>query len=260
MQADEANRLSTEFESATPQDVLEWALGSFGRRIALSAGGGIEGMVLSDMAHRIDPSCRVFTLDTGRLPQETYDLFDKVRARYGIEVEYLFPGAADVEEMIDRHGANLMYESVDLRVLCCNVRKVRPLNRYLATLDGWVTGLRRSQWKTREAIRKVEVDDAHGGIVKVNPLAYWSKQQVWDYAKENDVPHHALLDEGYTSIGCDPCTRAVEPGEDDRAGRWWWEKDTQKECGMHCSVQVILGENKSGQDSMPPEVRPVGRT
>jgi phosphoadenosine phosphosulfate reductase len=136
-------------------------------------------------------------------------------------------------------GPNLMYRSVDDRVRCCEIRKVEPLKRKLATLDAWVSGLRRDQWKTRKNVAKVELDRDHGGIVKLNPLADWSAEDVWDYVRKNDVPYHELFDHGYTSIGCAPCTRPVQPGEDERAGRWWWEQDTDKECGIHCSVQLL---------------------
>jgi len=247
----EAQELSALYDQEPATEVLSWALDRFHPHMAVSAGGGAEGMAIVDMAWRINPGVRVFTLDTGRMPQETYDLFDAVRERYGIEVEVIFPHHEEVEEMVRGYGVNLMYKSVDLRLRCCDVRKVLPMNRYLANMDGWVAGLRRSQWKTRERVHKVEVDPAHGGIVKVNPLADWTKEQVWSYIHENDVPYHSLLDQGYTSIGCAPCTRPVEAGEDDRAGRWWWETDTEKECGIHCSVQVILGEGKPGQDAKP---------
>lgn len=248
----EAAELSALYDQEPAQEVLSWALDRFHPGCAVSAGGGAEGMVIVDMAWRINPSVRVFTLDTGRMPQETYDLFDRVRDRYDIDVEVIFPHSDDVERVVKEHGVNLMYKSVEMRLLCCNVRKVLPMDRYLLGLDAWIAGLRRSQWKTRERVHKIEVDPAHGGMVKVSPLADWTKEQVWDYIHANDVPYHSLLDQGFTSIGCAPCTRKVSAGEDDRAGRWWWETGTEKECGIHCSVQVILGENKPGQDSMIP--------
>jgi thioredoxin-dependent adenylylsulfate APS reductase len=255
LDAAEAEELRSLYDQEPAQEVLSWALDRFHPHCAISAGGGAEGMAIVDMAWRIDPAVRVFTLDTGRLPQETYDLFDRLRDRYGIEVEILFPDAADVEAMVRQSGVNLMYRSVDERLRCCDVRKVRPMERFLGGLDAWITGLRRSQWKTRERVHKIEVDEAHDGVVKVNPLADWTKREVWDYIHANDVPYHSLLDQGWTSIGCAPCTRRIEPGEDDRAGRWWWETDTEKECGLHCSVQVILGEGKAGQDTkLPPTV------
>jgi phosphoadenosine phosphosulfate reductase len=185
------------------------------------------------MMWRIDKNCRVFTLDTGRLNQETYELIDQVRGRYKVDVEVMFPDSAAVEKMVREKGINLFYHSIENRKLCCNLRKVEPLNRILKTLDGWITGLRRTQAVTRGDLKKVEIDLGHGGIVKLNPLADWTTQQTFDYLKANDVPKNRLHDLGYPSIGCEPCTRAVKPGEDERAGRWWWENPEQKECGLH---------------------------
>jgi thioredoxin-dependent adenylylsulfate APS reductase len=227
------------FEHASAEELLTWALGTFHPRMAISAAGGVDGMAIVDMAWRIDQRVRVFTLDTGRLPPETYALFEQVRDKYGIDVEFEFPERADVETLVRRNGPNLMYRSLDLRLACCEIRKVQPLKRKLATLDAWVAGLRREQWKSRRNVAKVELDRDHGGIVKINPLADWSLDDVWDYVRKNDVPYHELFDHGYTSIGCAPCTRAVMPGEHERAGRWWWEQDTDKECGIHCSVGLL---------------------
>ena len=227
------------FEHASAQELLAWALERFHPRMAISAAGGVDGMVLVDMAWRIDPSIRVFTLDTGRLPPETYALFDEVRERYRIEVEWAFPERGDVERLMKENGPNLMYQGVDLRLACCEIRKVDPLKRKLATLDAWIAGLRREQWKSRRNITKIELDRDHGGIVKLNPLADWTLEQVWAYIREHEVPYHELFDHGYTSIGCAPCTRPVLPGEHERAGRWWWESEADKECGIHCSVQLL---------------------
>ncbi len=227
------------FEHATAEELLAWALDRFHPRMAISAAGGLDGMVLIDMASRIQPGVRVFTLDTGRLPAETFALFEEVRERYGIQVEFEFPDRLEVERLVKQDGPNLMYKSVDLRVACCEVRKVGPLKRKLATLDAWVAGLRREQWRTRKNIAKVELDRDHGGIVKVNPLADWTLDRVWAYVREHEVPYHELFDQGYASIGCEPCTRAVLPGEPERAGRWWWEGETDKECGIHCSVGLL---------------------
>jgi len=252
----EAGELSVLYESETPQDLLAWALERFHPGIALSIGGAAEGMVILDMAWRLQADVRVFTLDTGRLPQETHDLIDRVKERYGIAVEVLFPDTSQVQKMVRRNGTNLMYTSVDLRLLCCQVRKVLPLNNYLQDLDGWITGIRREQWATRSNVRKIELDHDHGGIVKVNPLADWTKEEVWDYIRKNDVPYNELYDKGYTSIGCAPCTRAIQPGEQDRAGRWWWETDAPKECGIHCAIytggfehelHALIGSNGNGQ-------------
>lgn len=227
------------FEHATAEQLIAWALEQFHPRLAISAAGGVDGMAIIDMAWRIDPAVRVFTLDTGRLPAETYALFEEVRERYGIQVEFEYPDHDDVAALVNREGPNLMYRSVDLRLSCCEIRKVAPLKRKLATLDAWLSGLRREQWRTRKNIAKVELDRDHGGIVKINPLADWEADDVWEYVRKNDVPYHELFDHGYASIGCAPCTRPVQPGESERAGRWWWEQDTDKECGIHCSVQLL---------------------
>jgi thioredoxin-dependent adenylylsulfate APS reductase len=245
------------FEHAGAEELLRWSLERFHPRMAISAAGGVDGLAIIDMAWRIDPRVRVFTLDTGRLPPETYALFEEVRDRYGINVEFEFPDRQQVERMMFVSGPNLMYRSVDDRVQCCEIRKVDPLKRKLATLDAWVSGLRRDQWKTRKNVAKVELDRDHGGIVKLNPLADWSAEDVWDYVRKNDVPYHELFDHGYTSIGCAPCTRAVQPGEDERAGRWWWEQDTDKECGIHCSVQLLGSKSdRERADSAAPAERP----
>ena len=245
------------FEHADAEELLRWALERFHPRMAISAAGGVDGLAIIDMAWRIDPRVRVFTLDTGRLPPETYALFEEVRDRYGIDVEFEFPDRQQVERMMFVSGPNLMYRSVDDRVRCCEIRKVEPLKRKLATLDAWVSGLRRDQWKTRKNVAKVELDRDHGGIVKLNPLADWSAEDVWDYVRKNEVPYHELFDHGYTSIGCAPCTRPVQPGEDERAGRWWWEQDTDKECGIHCSVQLLGSKSdRERTDSPAPAERP----
>jgi len=227
------DHLATQYENKSAQEVLEWAMEAHGSRVAVCTSFQAEGMVILDMARQIDPGVRVTTIDTGRLPQETYELMDAVRHRFGIDVEVYYPDAAELEPMVRKHGVNSFYDSVALRLNCCEIRKVKPLNRILGDLDAWITGLRRGQNSTRANVRKVEVDSAHGYILKVNPLADWSHEQVWDYIKNNDVPYNRLYDQGYTSIGCAPCTRPVRPGDDPRAGRWWWENDVAKECGIH---------------------------
>ncbi|MBI3304312.1 MAG: phosphoadenylyl-sulfate reductase [Deltaproteobacteria bacterium] len=233
----EIAELALAYEERSPQDVLRWTLERFGSRAALCTSFQADGMAILDMAWRIDPTVRVFTIDTGRLPQETYELLDRVREKYGIEIEVYFPDATQVESIVRRHGINLFYRDEKLRLLCCQARKVLPLRRVLATLDAWVTGLRREQSSTRAAVRKIEADEEHGGLVKVNPLADWTEQQVWDYIRAHDVPYHPFYDQGYTSIGCAPCTRPTTTGEDPRAGRWWWETGVDKECGMHCTIE-----------------------
>jgi phosphoadenosine phosphosulfate reductase len=230
---EEAADLNRRLEKASPQEVLRWALDAFPGSISL-AWSGAEDVAVLDMMAKIDPrKTRVFTLDTGRLNPETYALIDEVRAKYGIAVDVVFPDSAAVESMVREKGVNLFYHALENRKLCCQVRKVEPLNRVLKGLDGWITGLRRSQSVTRGKLEKVEVDPAHDRIAKINPLADWSTAQVFEYLAANGVPKNALHDQGYPSIGCAPCTRAVKPGEDERAGRWWWENPEHKECGLH---------------------------
>jgi phosphoadenosine phosphosulfate reductase len=222
-----------------PVDVLRVALESLGQdRLALSASFGPEDIVILDLLVGLVPKPRVFTLDTGRLPQETYDLMEQVRELYGVDIEVFAPEAEAVEAMVRAKGPNLFYESVENRVQCCDVRKVAPLRRALSTVDGWITGLRRDQIVTRAQTPKIGLDLAHGLIWKVAPLADWTEEQVWEYVRERDLPYNALHDQGYPSIGCAPCTRAVEPGADPRSGRWWWEQPENRECGIHSSQPV----------------------
>jgi phosphoadenosine phosphosulfate reductase len=230
--------LAARFEDRSPQELLAWAIDRYSPWIALATSFQADGMVILDMVHRMlpAPNLRVITVDSGRLPQETHDLIERVRDRYGIPVEIYTPAANELESFVGEHGPNPFYRSLELRVRCCEIRKVMPLSRALRGLDAWITGQRRDHGSTRRTIRPVEHDAAHGGIVKLNPLATWTNEQVWDYLRANDVPHNALYDRGFTSIGCAPCTRATRPGEDPRAGRWWWEQNAGKECGMHCVV------------------------
>jgi phosphoadenosine phosphosulfate reductase len=181
---------------------------------------------------RIDRDVRVFTLDTGRLPPETYDVMERVRVRYGIGIATYAPDAAAVGALEGERGFFSFRRSVEERKDCCGIRKVEPLRRALAPLRAWVTGLRREQAPTRTGVAVVERDAAHG-LVKVNPLAQWTESEVWAYIRGHDVPYNALHDQGYPSIGCAPCTRAIRPGEDVRAGRWWWENPELRECGLH---------------------------
>ena len=234
----EVGELAVQMDDQSPEAVLGWAMERFGSRLAICSSLQAESLVLLDMAWRIDPRVRVFTVDTGRLPQETYALIEQVRQRYGVAFEAVYPEAQEVGRMVSRYGPNLFYESVPKRLLCCEVRKVQPLRRKLAELDAWVTGLRREHWPTRSNIRKIELDHDHDGIVKLNPLADWIAEDVWDYIRRHEVPYHPLYDRGYTSISCACCTRPTRPGEDPRAGRWWWEHGAPKECGMHCSIET----------------------
>ncbi len=187
-------------------------------------------MVIVDMAARIDAKVRVITLDTGRLPDETYAMMETVRERYGIRVEAVTPKNPEVEAMTLLHGPNLFYREDSLRKLCCEIRKIRPMNSLLDGLKAWAVGLRRSQSDSRA---EVEEKQQVGERFKLSPLAAWTREQVEEYTAANHVPVHPLYARGYSSIGCGPCTRAVKAGEDERAGRWWWEQDVDKECGLH---------------------------
>jgi thioredoxin-dependent adenylylsulfate APS reductase len=248
----EAGEIAVELDDKDPQDVIAWSIERFQRdRLAICTSFQSDGMAILDMAWRIDPKVRVFTVDTGRLPQETYEFIDQVRERYDLDVDVYLPDAREVEVMVKRHGVNLFYNAVPLRLACCDIRKVRPLRRALADLDAWITGLRRDQWASRANIRKVEIDHDHGGLMKVNPLADWTEEEVHEYIKEHDVPMHPLYAKGYGTISCAPCTRPIALGADPRSGRWWWEVNAPKECGMHCSIETggfehevaaILGE------------------
>ena len=231
--AHEIAQLAAQLDSQSSEQVLGYALEKFHPRIALSNSLQTEDMVVLDIAWRIEPKVRVFTLDTGRLHQETYDMMDRVRDHYGVKLEVLFPDAAEVQAMVNAKGLNLFYESVENRHECCGLRKVKPLQKALAGLDAWVTGLRRDQWASRTNIQKIEIDAANGGIIKFNPIADWTQEQLDEYVKAHNVPRHTLYSKGFTSIGCLPCTRATKPGENPRAGRWWWEQEEQKECGLH---------------------------
>ena len=250
--ASEVERLAREFEDCSAEEVLRWAVERFGDGVALSTSFQATGMVLLDMLNRVSPGTRIFTLDTGRLPKETYDLIDTAQQRYGCSIDVQSPDPDELKEIVGRHGMNMFYRSYSQRLLCCDTRKVKPLDRALSGLDAWFTGLMRSQGGIRSETAKITIDESRDGRVKISPLADWDTERVWDYIRTNDVPYNALYDQGYTSIGCDPCTRAIEPGEDTRAGRWWWESGVPKECGIHLSPALkaqALQQASSAQTS-----------
>jgi phosphoadenosine phosphosulfate reductase len=213
--------------------VLRDAVSSY-TPVAFANSLGAEDMVLTDLIAKHGLDIEMFSLDTGRLPQETYDLMQEVRKRYGAVLKVYFPDCSLVEEYVGEHGANAFYDSVELRKRCCYIRKVEPLKRALAGKKAWITGMRRDQAVTRGTL-EVSSFDADHGLQKFNPLLDWSNAEVWEYIKANGVPYNKLHDRFYPSIGCAPCTRAVTPGEDIRAGRWWWESPEGKECGLHVS-------------------------
>ena len=230
--ADELKAIASELANAPAEEVLAWVERRFGGQVALASSFGPEDIVLIDMAREHAPSMRIFTIDTGRLPPETYELMDAVRRRFGVEVATFFPDRAEVEALQSQHGYFSFRESVEARKHCCAIRKVEPLRRALKGRLAWVTGMRRAQSVTRGGVEVVAFDAEHG-IAKVNPLAHWSGEAVWARIRERGLPYNALHDQGYASIGCAPCSRALKPYEDERAGRWWWESAEHKECGLH---------------------------
>jgi phosphoadenylyl-sulfate reductase (thioredoxin) len=233
-------RLSDRFEHADAAEMIGWAIQEFPRkRRAVVTSLQAEGIAIADMAMALDPEVRVITIDTWRLPEETLTYLDALRAHWDRAIEVVYPDPADLAPFVAANGVNAFYTSVDLRLQCCNLRKVLPLRRALAGIDCWLAGLRRNHSPERAAVPPVELDADNGGIVKLNPLVSWSAADVRSYLTERGIPLHPLYAQGYTSIGCAPCTRAVEPGEDERAGRWWWEIDVDKECGLHGAPQPL---------------------
>ncbi|HYW75438.1 MAG TPA: phosphoadenylyl-sulfate reductase [Gammaproteobacteria bacterium] len=211
--------------------VLQWVQREFSPA-ALASSFGAEDMVLTDLIQRFAPDIAIFTLDTGRLNEQTHRLHETTRQRYGVEIEVWYPDTQALQRFVRDNGINPFYRSVELRQACCSVRKVQPLSRALTGRRAWITGLRRTQSVTRNRLPLHEYDTDHG-LEKFNPLVSWSEQQVWTYIRAFDVPYNELHDLGYPSVGCAPCTRAITAGEDVRAGRWWWENPADKECGLH---------------------------
>jgi len=227
------SQINEQLLQTSAEETLEWALIEFNHDIAFASSFGAEDMVIIDLLAKINKKARIFTLDTGRLPEETYDIMERVRAKYGINFEVHFPDTKKVEKLEHSKGFYSFRDSIENRKECCRIRKIEPLKIALSNLKAWTTGLRREQAVTRASMQKIEIDEGNGGIYKVNPLIEWSEKDVWDYIKKNKVPYNKLHDQNYPSIGCAPCTRAVKHGEDIRAGRWWWESPEQKECGLH---------------------------
>ncbi|TDJ50373.1 MAG: phosphoadenylyl-sulfate reductase [Nitrospina sp.] len=223
----------SQFEPKTPQNILDWAIKQFGTRVALASSFGLEDMVLIDMASKLSGSLTVFTLDTGRLHEETYLTMDRTRSHYGIAIQSYFPDKEEVQRLEREKGFYSFRESLENRKECCAIRKVEPLSRALSPLAAWITGIRRDQNVTRTDVPKVSEDKDHPPLVKINPLADWTLEQVQDYIEKNQVPVNPLHQQNYPSIGCAPCTRPIKEGEDIRAGRWWWENSEHKECGIH---------------------------
>lgn len=228
---------------ASPEEILAAAAQRFAGRIAFASSLGMEDQALTAMIADASLPIPVFTLDTGRLFPQTYDLIAETSRRYALPIHATFPDAAEVEQMVDAHGVNLFRDSVAARKRCCEVRKLHPLRRALGGLDAWVCGLRQGQSAHRAAIDVVEWDNPNG-LIKINPLATWSVEQVRAYVAEHGVPVSPLHDQGFPSIGCAPCTRAIAPDEDERSGRWWWENDGHRECGLHSRTANVEGRQR----------------
>lgn len=226
-------QLNQEYAEKSPEEVIRYIVETMGvSKIALASSLSIEDQVLTHMLLKINPEARIFFIDTGRHFQKTYDLMEETMRRYRFHYEVYAPETGALEQAVSKYGPNFFYESIELRKKCCEIRKVQPLQRVLRTVDGWICGLRREQSLTRQEIEVFEWDQGHS-IYKINPIAFWTEEQVWEYIKKENVPYNSLYRNGFPSIGCQPCTRAVKPGEDVRSGRWWWEDPDKKECGLH---------------------------
>jgi phosphoadenosine phosphosulfate reductase len=231
MNLKQIENLNKELQNSSTQEVISFFLSNYSEKIAFATSLGIEDQVITEMIVSINKSIKIFTLDTGRLFQETYDLIQKTNNRYKINIEIFFPDTRQVEKMVKEKGINLFYESIKNRKLCCHVRKIESLKRILNKFDFWITGLRKEQSEIRANDKLIEWDKVNG-LIKVNPLIKWTEKDVWNYIKEKNIPFNSLHNKGFKSIGCVPCTRAVEDSEDSRSGRWWWENNEHKECGL----------------------------
>lgn len=225
-------QLNQQLEGKSTEEILRFFLSEYKGKIALSSSLSIEDQVLTDLILKIDKSARIFTLDTGRLFPETYSLIEKTNMKYGIKLEVFFPDYTAVESMVKTEGMNLFYNGIEQRKTCCRIRKLEPLKRAFQGLEVWICGLRQEQSITRQNMQLVEWDEGNQ-LIKLNPLIHFTETEVWDYIKKQAVPYNKLHNDGFPSIGCQPCTRPIQTGEDIRAGRWWWENPEQKECGLH---------------------------
>ncbi len=232
MKQEDIISLREQTNGMNPNELLTFFISRFNGRIALASSMGAEDQILTHLICEIDKSTPIFTLDTGRIFPETYDLIDRTNKRYGIKIKVYFPESSQVENMVNSKGINLFFESIENRKLCCHIRKIKPLKRAFSQLDVWICGLRKEQSVTRTELEMVEWDE-NNGLIKINPLIHWTEEHMWDFIKQNKIPYNRLHDMGFPSIGCQPCTRAIEKGEDIRAGRWWWENPETKECGLH---------------------------
>lgn len=224
--------INKRFEEATTVELLQFCTEKFTNKIFFASSLGAEDQVLTHILVGIDKKIRIVTLDTGRLFPETLDLIQYTNERYKISIEVLFPDYKQVERMVNKKGINLFYDSIENRLICCDIRKNEPLKRILPGMEAWITGIRREQSVSRKDTRIAEWDKKNK-LIKINPLANWTEEEIWDFIKKNKIPYNILHDKGYPSIGCAPCTRPIEKGQDIREGRWWWENENSKECGLH---------------------------
>ena len=224
--------LNEEFKDKSPEEVLKWAFNLFGEKIVLASSLGLEDQVLTDMSVKIYPKAHIFFLDTGRINQETYNVLEETMDKYKIKYKIYFPKAGEIEKLQGEFGPNPFYKSIELRHQCCHIRKIEPLQRALKGYEAWITGLRREQNVTRVHTEIFEWDEINN-LIKINPLVNWCVIDVTEHIAENNVPYNKLFDQGYTSVGCAPCTRPIKLGQDRRAGRWWWEAPEKRECGLH---------------------------
>lgn len=229
-----ASLLARDIAGQDAASVLQSLSGKFPGAITFSTSFSKEDQVITHLLRQQTPDATIFTLDTGRFFRETYDVWASTNAHFGIRIEAYFPERPDIEQYLGQNGPNAFYESVELRKECCFIRKVAPLKRALAGYSVWVTGLRAAHSSSRQHLKEIEWDETHQ-IIKYNPLLYWNDEEVDAYIRKYQLPYNSLHDKGYLSIGCEPCTRPVRPGEDFRAGRWWWEDNSKKECGLHTS-------------------------
>ncbi len=239
MKNNEIEKLKDKINDFDLKQTLKFLYELFNEKVVIASSMGLEDQIILNEAMKISKGFKIFTIDTGRLPQETYDLIDKTNKFYNIKIKIYFPNYKKVEKMIYEFGPNLFYENIENRKLCCNIRKVEPLKRALKAFKVWITGLRQEQSITRKNLKKVEWDENYK-LIKINPLIDWSFDMVWQYIKKENVPYNKLHDKNYPSIGCEPCTRAIKEGEDIRAGRWWWENPEQKECGIHIKNGKVI--------------------
>ena len=229
---DLASKINNEIAKKHPVDILKYIETNFGSKAVFSSSLGAEDQVIAQMIAGYAPSVGIFTLDTGRLFPETYKTLEETCKKYNLDIKVYFPDNGDVEKMVNVKGINLFYESIENRKLCCQIRKTIPLKRALNGYDIWITGIRKDQSVTRFFNTYAEWDEENN-IIKINPLLDWKEKDVWNYIQENQIPYNELHDNGFPSIGCQPCTRAIKNGEDFREGRWWWEQPEHKECGLH---------------------------